>query len=187
MRFPTMWYVRTAKPQISLCIRIVWSEPLLVAWIFCDCLAIDWTSFGVSKLKRGLYGLIWVYTCQNATLLENTCNGINTVSNSVYAISNKWTRILSMLVSVSSKINFWRCFRIKIQNWMVRKKQDFHHLCEDWLEQSVPRDHRLSSLGKPKGIPHKPQYNDFGQKKITFKCIPTTFISSSCMHIDSMF
>ena len=34
MRFPTMWYVQTAKAQISLRIRAVWSEPLLVAWIF---------------------------------------------------------------------------------------------------------------------------------------------------------
>ena len=31
MRFPTMWYVRAAKPQISLRIRAVKSEPLLVA------------------------------------------------------------------------------------------------------------------------------------------------------------
>ena len=31
MRFPTMWYVRPAKPQISLCICTVRSEPLLVA------------------------------------------------------------------------------------------------------------------------------------------------------------
>ena len=31
MRFLTMWYVRPAKPQISLHIRAVKSEPLLVA------------------------------------------------------------------------------------------------------------------------------------------------------------
>ena len=31
MRFPTMWYVRPAKPKISLRIRAVRSEPLLVA------------------------------------------------------------------------------------------------------------------------------------------------------------
>ena len=37
MRFPSMWYVRPAKPQISRCLRTVWSEPLLVAWIFCEC------------------------------------------------------------------------------------------------------------------------------------------------------
>ena len=48
MRFPTMWYVRLAKPQISL------------------------TPFGVSKLKRGLHRLVWIYTCQYATLLEIT-------------------------------------------------------------------------------------------------------------------
>ena len=74
MRFPTMWYVWQAKPQISLRIGAVWSEPLLVAWIFYDCLATDWISFGVSKLKRRLYRLVWVYRCQNATLLEITCH-----------------------------------------------------------------------------------------------------------------
>ena len=36
MRFPTMWYVRQATAQTSLRIRAVWSEPLLVVWIFFD-------------------------------------------------------------------------------------------------------------------------------------------------------
>ena len=58
--------------SISLRIRAVWSEPLLVAWIFYECSATDRTKFGVSKLKRRLHRLVWVYTCQNATLLEIT-------------------------------------------------------------------------------------------------------------------
>ena len=37
MRFPTMWYVRPAKAQISLGIHTVWSEPLLTPWIFYEC------------------------------------------------------------------------------------------------------------------------------------------------------
>ena len=37
MRLPTLWYVQPAKPQISLHIRAVWSEPLLLAWVFYDC------------------------------------------------------------------------------------------------------------------------------------------------------
>ena len=37
MRFLTMWYVRPAKAQTSLRICAVWSEPLLVAWIFYEC------------------------------------------------------------------------------------------------------------------------------------------------------
>ena len=75
MRFPTMWYVRPAKPRISLRIRTVWSEPLLVAWIFYEFKSTDRTSFGVSKLKTRLHRLVWVYTYQNATLLEITCHG----------------------------------------------------------------------------------------------------------------
>ena len=60
MRFPTTCYVRPVKAQISLRIRAVWSEPLLVALIFHKCYATDWTWFGVSKLKRRLHRLVWV-------------------------------------------------------------------------------------------------------------------------------
>ena len=66
MRFPTMWYVRPAKAQTSLRICAIWSESLLVAWVFYE----YWTSFGVAKLKRKLHRLVW-----NATLLEITCGG----------------------------------------------------------------------------------------------------------------
>ena len=48
MRFPTMWYMRPAKPQTSLHIRTGWSEPLLVAWVFYECKATDRASLGVS-------------------------------------------------------------------------------------------------------------------------------------------
>ena len=34
------------------------SESLLVAWLFYDCYATDWTSLGVSKLKRRLHKLV---------------------------------------------------------------------------------------------------------------------------------
>ena len=43
--------------------------------IFYEFKASDRTSFGVSKFKRRLRRLVWVYTCQNATLLEITCRG----------------------------------------------------------------------------------------------------------------
>ena len=42
-------------------------------WEPCKTKATYQTSFGVSKLKRRLHMLLRVYTCQNATLLENTC------------------------------------------------------------------------------------------------------------------
>ena len=70
-----MWYVRPAKPQISLRIRAVLSEVLLVAWVFYDYLATDWTPFGISKLKRRLQRLVRVYTCPNVKLLEVLCHG----------------------------------------------------------------------------------------------------------------
>ena len=81
MRFPTMWYVRPAKAQTSLHIRAVWSEPLLVAWISYECKATDWTPFEVSKPKRRLHRLVWVYTCQNTKLLKISCRGSNYFSH----------------------------------------------------------------------------------------------------------
>ena len=72
MRFPTMWYVRPAKPKAQINLR---TEPLLVVWVFHDCKATDWTPFRVSKLKRRLQRLVQVYTCQNVKLLEISCRG----------------------------------------------------------------------------------------------------------------
>ena len=71
----SLLYVWPAKAQTSLRLCAVWSEPLQVAWLFYDCWATDRTPFGVSKLKRRLHRLFWVYSCQNATFLEITRHG----------------------------------------------------------------------------------------------------------------
>ena len=44
---------------------------LLVAWIFYECLTIDWTSFGVSKLKWRLHRFVWVYSWQKCHIVGN--------------------------------------------------------------------------------------------------------------------
>ena len=48
------------------------SSRLNILWLLGHCR----TWFGVSKLKRRLHRLVWVYTCQNITLLEITNFGI---------------------------------------------------------------------------------------------------------------
>ena len=102
---PTIWYVRPAKAQTSLRIRADWSEPLLVARIFYDYKATGRTSFGDSVLKRRLHRLIWVYTCQNATLLEITCHGSNSHHiNSAYWVI--WHAFCLLLIFF--KINFFK-------------------------------------------------------------------------------
>ena len=110
MRFPTMWYVRPAKALTSLRICAVWSESLPVAWKFYDTWAADRTSFGVSKLKRRLHRLVWVYTCQNTTLLEITCHG-DWSWNNFYDHSPPFRWIIHEgLLSVTSEsmcTNYW--------------------------------------------------------------------------------
>ena len=66
MRYPTMWYVQPAKPQISACAYAQADQSL------CKLLEnsmtvkqADQTSFGISKLKRRLHRL-----AQDTTLLE---------------------------------------------------------------------------------------------------------------------
>ena len=112
MRFPTMWYVRPAKTQISLHISAVWSEPLLVQWIFYEYQATDWISIGVSKLKRRLHRLVWVYTCQNATLLEITCPGSNVLSNECTAKTLIWLGCCQRLI--------WFFTGCVVLHWLVK-------------------------------------------------------------------
>ena len=108
MRFPTMWYVRPANSQISLRIRTVWSEPLLVAWVFYDCWATDWAPFGVSKLKRRLQRLVRTYTCQKATLLEISCTGSYLSAICLYFSKKiKWSYSWLYL---ASKIAYFTCY-----------------------------------------------------------------------------
>ena len=104
MIFPTLWYVRQTKPQISLRIHAVWSEPLLVACIFYECSVTNWTSSGISKL-------VWVYTCQNTTLLEITCRGALAIKRTCFEIhspvpSRKWNVSISEMEIISFIINF---------------------------------------------------------------------------------
>ena len=49
----------TSKPQISLRTCAVWSEPLLVAWIF---LTVSYWPNIILSLR--LHRLVWVYSCQ---------------------------------------------------------------------------------------------------------------------------
>ena len=124
MRFPTIWYVRPAKPQISLRICAVWSEPLLVAWVFYDCEATDWTPFGVSKLNRRLHRLVWVYTYQNATLFEITCT----------------SSIISMYIT---KCSIWEHSGLVVEylthDWRVAVFKPHRWLCLVFLVLVQPR------------------------------------------------
>ena len=67
-------FMRLAKALLRLRTCAGWSDALLVAhttFLEISCRG----SFGIFKLKRRLYRLICLYTCQNATLLEVTCRG----------------------------------------------------------------------------------------------------------------
>ena len=72
------------------------SDPLLVAWIFYECYTTDWTSFGLFYLKMRLHGLVWVYSCQNAAMLEITCNSSHMkydIQKKRYTVHYKKTQI----------------------------------------------------------------------------------------------
>ena len=131
MRFPTMWYVRPAKPQISLRICTVWSEPLLVAWVFYYCEATDWTPFGIFKHKRRLQRLIWVCTCQNATLLEVSCTAHLWVSKIASCVSSTfpWKTLNSLIIPLSfSTFSASSSFC-----WLIRTQGYKHFSCSTQL------------------------------------------------------
>ena len=110
MRFPTMWYVQPAKPQISLRICAVWLEPLLVAWMLYECKATDWTSFGVSKPKRRLHRPVKMPHCWKScvtalllTLLLRSFKDRYNQASSKLAITHLKSRHRKTIVSAFKK------------------------------------------------------------------------------------
>ena len=105
--------------QVLIC--TVWSEPLPVAWIFYDSKAIDWTSFGVSKLKRRLHRLIRDYNCQNATLLEITahlysCSTVPVILIEIMVYQINMIRI--DLFFIFSSFHWFHNFNV--QKWLLK-------------------------------------------------------------------
>ena len=70
MRFPTIWYVRPGMAQTSL--RIQQTDQSL-CWSLKYSMTVKLLT--EPKLKRRLHRLVWIYTCQNTTLLEIMCLG----------------------------------------------------------------------------------------------------------------
>ena len=140
--FPTMLYVRPTKPQISLCICTVWSEPLLVAGIFYDPCATDRTAFGVSKLNRRLHRLVWVDLYQNATLLEISCCGSFVKRGSVHEI----VALIAYVSSDSSKAPA-HISSITTVNAAHTRKKGMQMMLRLWFTSLVPLD-SLATLVK---------------------------------------
>ena len=132
--------VRRAKPQISLRILAFWSEPLLVAWIFYECYATDWTSFGLSKLIRRLHRLVWVCTCQNATLLEITWHGSNMNFHWLSFVAASLGGYPQLMVGI--KI-FWVLSFFVCLIWFFISQSTIFQLCQDgssWVGPVLSND-----------------------------------------------
>ena len=125
MRFPTTWYVPPAKPQISLRIRAVWSEPFLVAWILLKFQATNQTSSGISMPRRRLHRLVWVHARRNATLLEITCCGSYIVVRCMYIFTDYFT-IVSIESNQTAPTGAVRCgSKLNVINGLKRNLEQF--------------------------------------------------------------
>ena len=60
----------------------------------------------------------------------------------------KVTLHVSCKLHLSIFSDFWKLV-LKLKKTVVSKKR-IHYSCEGRIENSVPQDHRLSSLGKPR-------------------------------------
>ena len=66
---PTIWHVRPAKTQISLGIRLVWSESSLSAWRKLGYLATHWAHSEDSDQTGRMPKLIWICARRTVVLL----------------------------------------------------------------------------------------------------------------------
>ena len=63
------------QPARTLSLIRAFASRLNILWVLRYLL--NMIDFGVSKLRRRLHRLVWIYTCQDTTLLEITCRGSN--------------------------------------------------------------------------------------------------------------
>ena len=119
-----------ASDQPALHIRAIWSEPLLVAWIFYECLATDWTSFGVSKFKRRLHRLAWVYDCQMPHCWKShvaahlkTKSSLKVITNIIFLKKSAWKLPVDLEFSAYCQRNHkknWERKSESLEKWHVQ-------------------------------------------------------------------
>ena len=80
-------YVQSDQ-SLNSCLNILW---VLSYWLN--------EKFGVSKLKRRLQRLVWVYTCQNTTLLEITCLGSYEPAHEIWVLITLYSNIGSYILT----------------------------------------------------------------------------------------
>ena len=142
MRFPTMWYVRSAKPQISLRMRAVWSEPLLVAWVFYDFKLLTehhleflsliggcrgssksthvnipycWKSQELAQIINKLHPWHQPTHCHSATVLAVLLTTSDQNSKYIFSLSDEW---VSQIYSVAKKKHLTLCMLAKFHAFL---------------------------------------------------------------------
>ena len=97
--------------------------------------ATDRTSFGVYKLKRGRHRPVWIYACQNATLLEITfhfilqCISVPYLESGVNTFGKKQ---LQFYICIAKKQIFYEI------NYNAIKYNTFQFICHFTLHSEPP-------------------------------------------------
>ena len=118
----TKWYVRTAKTQISLVIRPVWSESLLSAWRRFESLATHKAHGRDSDHASRIRRLMWVFAGRKGNLVVMSCSSslISEVSTKSTYYSNivfpYWSdkAMTSVKVELESRVS-WESFFSTLQ------------------------------------------------------------------------
>ena len=99
MRFPTIWYVRPAKPQIGLRMRAVWSEPLLVTEYSMNIKLLTEYDLEFLSLTRGCKGLpesthVKMPHCWKSHVTAHMLSSLLLYSGYILRLLRKWNHTL---------------------------------------------------------------------------------------------
>ena len=118
--------VRPAKTQISLGIRLVWSESSLSAWRKLGSLATHWAQAKTDQ-TRWMPRLIWDFAGRTLILLVLSCRGSFIVhvtrvekvpkTSIVYQIGASFTCVISITSMVFPTCRLWRSTKMKSMMW----------------------------------------------------------------------
>ena len=126
---PTKWHVRPAKTQISLGIRLVWSESSLSTWKKLGSLATHWAHSEDSDQTGRMPRLIWVFAGRTVTLLVLSWGDSNLAEYFAFSIQ-RWVSVIPY--NVCNHLRHW----MNSQNYIFRTGLSFY-LLSDVLKISL--------------------------------------------------
>ena len=129
---------------ILACAYAVWSQPLLVARIFYDCWATDWTAFGVSKLNRRLCMLVCLFMSKCHIVGNHILRPLTRANLNFVACKQQRSEPACTSLQAGQGLCYWLSVKFNSYTCSMQTFTILASLCSwaGWFESNLVSDHK---------------------------------------------